>query len=230
MRARWRHRHTCQQSYVSTADTVSATFGGDDPAARDTWASAPSGGPGDPPMTHSNLTSIDTLNDPRTATDQEHVDRRARREVLASEAYASVAERYDGVDGHVKVGLVDREERVVLVRPADRDGGWRPVEGPVGEDEDWIAAAKEWVEHFAGVEVDVGPVEHVRRTKYVDEADDASWVKAYEVVMHAELRPSTALDLEDAAVRGETWSVDRFESMPGDVDDADVADVRPFFG
>lgn len=180
-------------------------------------------------MTHSNLTTIDELGDPRTATDQEHVDRRARRETLPAGEYESVVEQYEDVDGHVKVGLVDREGRAVLVRPADGDGGWRPVVGPVGADEDWIAAAQDWVEAFLDVAVDVGPVEHVRRTKYVHEDDDARWTKTYEVVLHAELRPSEALDLEDATVRGEEWDVDRFEWMPDDVDDADVADVRPFF-
>lgn len=188
-------------------------------------------------MTHSNLTSIETLNDPRTATDQEHVERRARRVELPSDEYATVAARYDGVDGHVRVGVVDRNERVALARPADGSGGWQPITGPVRSDEDWIAAAGHWVECFVDVEVEIGPVEHVRRTKYVDETDPATSAKAYEVVLHAKPRPSTRLDLEPLTVEGadlelerEEWEVDRFEGLPDDVDDADVADVRPFFG
>lgn len=180
-------------------------------------------------MNFREITSIDSLTDPSRATDREHVERRARRVELPEAEFESVAEEHEGLGGHVLVGVVDAEDRVVLARPTDGERGWVPITGPVESGEDWITAAADWVEAFADATVEVGPIEHVRKLRYQPAGDPTRVVESYEVVVHARPPEDESLDLEDATVDGREWELETFEKLPAEVNDGDVPDVLPFF-
>lgn len=179
-------------------------------------------------MTHSPLSTIETLTDPTTATDREHVDRRARRSELSPDEFEQVAAAHEGIDGHVRVGVVDEDDRVLLLGRDDESTGWRPIQGEVAPDEDWIQAASDTVAATAGVEVESHTVEHVRRIEYLDATEGRS-LKTYQVLLEAFAGEAPTVEDEPVEIDGEEWRLEWFESPPEVVAPEDEADVGYFF-
>lgn len=179
-------------------------------------------------MTHSPLSTIETLTDPTTATDREHVDRRARRSELEPAAFERVADAHEGIAGHVRIGVVDESDRVLLLGRDDESTGWRPIQGEVAPGEDWIQAARDTVEATAGIDVESHVVEHVRRIEYVDPAGGRS-LKTYQVLLEAYASDADGVEDEPVEIDGDAWRLEWFEAPPEVVAAEDEADVGYFF-
>ena len=161
---------------------------------------------------------MDPIFDPeslRTDSDVAFRDERTVEDRADVDYFASIG-------GLVAVGITNHDGAVLLMGSPH---GWRLPYGPVGDDEDWLAAGRRLSETLTGVDCATDRVERVSRVARSTEDGDHE-ATSFDVVLRMEAVDGEPLGDDPAFGPWETLDLGWFERVPSDAywDHGDVVD------
>lgn len=158
-----------------------------------------------------------SISNPKRLVESASVPFKEITRTFRKDKFYGLQQRYQSIDGIVMIGIVSKDEEVLLQGPKN----WAPPGGPVQPDEDWAAAARRIALNETGNKITIDKPVLVEKMNFQLKNNSAAHFSAY--ILHLQASPATnQWELSDKAATTLQW----FNEVPANAHSNHVRHIK----